>query len=72
MRNSLQGLTKLGAWTYIETLLAALLTALQPLIGLALALASPLFLETSVRREQSLKVGLYLERRFDIAREAES
>ena len=72
MRNSLRGLTKLGAWTYIETLLAALLTALQPVIGLALALASPLFLEASARREQSLKVGLYLERRFDGAREAES
>lgn len=72
MRNSLRGLTKLGAWTYIEALLAALLTALQPLIGLALALASPLFLEASARREQSLKVGLYLERRFDGAREAES
>lgn len=72
MRNSLRGLTKLGTWTYIETLLAALLTALQPVIGLALALASPLFLEASARREQSLKVGLYLERRFDGAREAES
>ena len=72
MRSSLRGLTKLGAWTYIEALLAALLTALQPLIGFALALASPLFLEASARREQSLKVGLYLERRFDGAREAES
>lgn len=72
MRNSLRGLTKLGAWTYIEVLLAALLTALQPLIGLALALASPLFLDSSARREWSLKVGLYLERRFDGAREAES
>lgn len=71
MRNSLRGLTRLGAWTYMEALLAALLTALQPLIGLALALASPLFLEASARREQSLKVGLYLERRFDGAGEAE-
>ena len=72
MRNSLRGLTKLGAWTYIEALLAAVLTALQPMIGLALALASPIFLEASARREQSLKVGLYLERRFDVASEAES
>ena len=72
MRNSLRGLTKLGAWTYIEALLAALLTALQPVIGLALALASPIFLEASARRERSLKVGLFLERRFDGTREAES
>ena len=72
MRNSLRGLTKLGAWTYIEALLAALLTALQPVIGLALAIASPLFLEASARREQSLRAGLYLERRFDVAREAKS
>ncbi len=71
MRNSLRGLTKLGAWTYIEALLAALLTSVQPMTALVLGLASPLFLEASARREQSLKVGLYLERRFDAAREAE-
>ena len=72
MRNSLRGLTQLGSWTYIEALLTALLTALQPVIGLVLALASPLVLEASARRERSLKVGLYLERRFAGAREAES
>ena len=71
MRNSLHGLTRLGAWTYIEAFLAALLTSVQPMAALVLGLASPLVLETSARREQSLKVGLYLERRFDGAREAE-
>ncbi len=72
MRNSLRGLTRLGAWTWIEALLAALLTSLQPLTALVLGLASPLVLEASARRERSLKAGLYLERRFDAAREAES
>ncbi len=69
MRNSLRGLTRLGAWTYIEALLAALLTSVQPMTALVLGLASPLVLEASARREKSLKVGLYLERRFDGARE---
>lgn len=72
IRNSLRGLTRLGAWSYIEALLAALLTSLQPLTALALVLASPLALEASARRERLLKAGLYLERRFDAAREAES
>lgn len=52
--------------------LAALLTSAQPMTALVLGLASPLVLEASARREQSLKVGLYLERRFDCAREAET
>ena len=72
MKNSLRGLTKLGAWTYIEALLAALLSSVQPMTALVLGLSSPLVLEASARRERSLKVGLYLERRFDAAREAES
>lgn len=72
MRNSLRGLTRLGAWTYIEALLAALFTSLLPLTALVLVLASPFVLETSARRERALKVGLYLERRFDAAREAPS
>lgn len=71
MRNSLRGLTRLGAWTYIEALLAALLASLQPLTALVLGLVSPLVLEASARRERSLKVGLFLERRFDAAPEAE-
>ena len=72
MRNSLRGLTRLGAWTWIEALLAALLTSLQPLTALVLGLASPLALEASARRERALKAGLFLERRFNAAREAES
>ncbi len=72
IRNSLRGLTRLGAWSYIEALLAALLTSLQPLTALVLVLASPLALEASARHERSLKAGLFLERRFDAAREAES
>lgn len=71
MRNSLRGLTRLGAWTYTEAFLAALLTSVQPMTALVLGLASPLVLEASARREQSHKVGLFLERRFDGAREAE-
>ena len=39
--------------------------------SLVLGFASPLAVEASARRERSLKVGLYLERRFDGAREAE-
>lgn len=72
MRNALGGFARLGAWTYIEALLAALLTSLQPLTALVLGLASPLALEASARRERSLKAGLFLERRFNAAREAES
>ncbi|MCY4560035.1 MAG: hypothetical protein OXF79_27485, partial [Chloroflexi bacterium] len=72
MRNSLRGLTKLGVWTYIEALLAALLSSVQPMTALVLGLSSPLVLEASARRERSLKVGLYLERRFDAVRETES
>ncbi len=72
MRNSLRGLTRLGAWTWVEAMLAALLTSLQPIVALFLALASPLVLEASARRERSLKAALYLERRFHAARDAES
>ena len=70
MRNSLRGLTRLGTWTYVEALLAALLTSVQPVSTLVLGATAPFALEASARREQSLKAGLYLERRFDHTREA--
>ena len=59
MRNSLRGLTRLGAWTYIEALLAALLTSVQPMTALVLGLASPLVLEASARREKSKWVSTW-------------
>jgi hypothetical protein len=63
MRNSSTGLTRLETWSYCEAGLVALLTSLEPLTGLGLAVALPFVRRLSARREQDLKVSLFLERR---------
>ena len=63
MRNSSTGLTRLGPWSYCEAGMAALLTSLEPLTGLGLAVALPFVRRLAGRREQDLKVSLFLERR---------
>ena len=76
-------LRALGLWITLAHLPAALFAAPAGLAihnneftadqtELVLGLASPLALEASARREHAFKAGLYLERRFDAAREAES
>jgi len=69
MRTPVQGKTKLGAWSWYESGLLALLVTIVPLAGIALGFLAPLALWASARRDRDQKVGLFLERRFDPAGE---